>query len=122
MKLNRRVDNFFVDGQSFAHHIWGEHAVVSDDRHGTRVDLLAYAPNVQVGDTRICLVGSCFNDFTDFIDHRMIHLAVELNLTRIGNQTLGPNSDQHSTDDSHKRVQPRPAEYPATDQCRDGKH
>ncbi len=107
---------------SDAGNIWFQRTVMGHHGHGTRINLLSHAPNVQVRDPRVSGVIISFDHLPNLVNHRVIHFAIEQHLARVGDQTLGPDGNQHGTDDTHERVEPRPAEHPTAKQCCNGKH
>jgi hypothetical protein len=49
------------------------------------------------------------HDLAEFVDHRVVHFAIEQQFAGVGDQSLGPKCDDDWADDAHGQVQPRPA-------------
>ena len=62
------------------------------------------------------------DDLTDFLDHGMIHLAVEQHAAALGDQVFCPEADQHGAEQADGRIQPGPAVEPAAGEGDDGEH
>jgi hypothetical protein len=95
---------------------------VGHQGQGAGIDLLADAPDVQIGDAGFLAVGAGLDDLADLVDHRVVHLAVEQHLAGVADQPLRPQRHQHRADNAHQRIQPGPAVEPATQQRDDRQH
>ncbi len=122
MYLDGRVNDFLMHGQAFSYQLRSQPVVMGHHGHGTRINLLSHAPNVQVRDPRVSGVIISFDHLPNLVNHRVIHFAIEQHLARVGNQAFGPDGNQYGTDDTHERIEPRPAEDPTAKQCCNGKH
>ena len=75
MNFDGRMHNFFMHRQALTDNVWRQRRIVRHYRQRTRIDLLAYAPDMQISDSGIVSVSSCFHHFPDFIDYRVLHLG-----------------------------------------------
>src|SRR5690606_256815 len=121
MNFNRDMHDFVVNGQPLAHLLCAQFGIRRGNAQRTGIGAAANAPDMQIDDAAIA--GSLVTDhLADFVDHRMIHFAIQQNRRRIDQQVFRPARHQHGADDAHRRIEPRPAIHPATSQRDDRQH
>ena len=103
------MGDFLVYGEALAHGGRGQVAVAGTERNGTSVSVTPDPPDVQVGQFRVFEVGAG-QQLANLVNQWMIHLAIKQDFSCIRQQAFGPQADQNRADDTHYRIQPRPAE------------
>ena len=81
-----------------------------------------HTPDVEVGDARTASLGQMSDYAAEFKCQGMVHLAVEQDAAAFAEQADSPPRYQHCAYQTHRGVQPRPAELQAAQQRHNSQH